>query len=162
VREADLSGASLQGALLLDTDLTDADLIGCRGHGVSAWRVKLERAKQQSLIITDKNEPEITVDNIEVAQFIYLMLNNEKVRDVIDTITSKDGADPRPLHARAEASSRWLAEWLMGATGCASPHRAPGEPLVLLRGARQRKAFTCGHGLSVKHIRPETHTGLVR
>jgi hypothetical protein len=34
-------------------------------------------------------EPEITVDNIEVAQFIYLMLYNQKVRDVIDTITSK-------------------------------------------------------------------------
>jgi hypothetical protein len=36
-----------------------------------------------------KSEPEITVDNIEIAQFIYLMLNNQKVRDVIDTITSK-------------------------------------------------------------------------
>jgi hypothetical protein len=35
------------------------------------------------------DEPKITVDNIEVAQFIYLMLNNEKVREVIDTITSK-------------------------------------------------------------------------
>lgn len=34
-------------------------------------------------------EPAIAVDNIEVAQFIYLMLNNQKVRDVIDTITSK-------------------------------------------------------------------------
>ena len=33
--------------------------------------------------------PEITVDNIEVAQFIYLMLHNQKIRDVIDTITSK-------------------------------------------------------------------------
>ena len=31
----------------------------------------------------------ITVDNIEVAQFIYLMLHNEKIREVIDTITSK-------------------------------------------------------------------------
>jgi hypothetical protein len=41
------------------------------------------------LIITPVNEPEITVDNIEVAQFIYLMLNNQKVREVIDTITSK-------------------------------------------------------------------------
>jgi hypothetical protein len=37
------------------------------------------------LVITGPGEPEITVDNIEVAQFIYLMLNNEKVRDVIDT-----------------------------------------------------------------------------
>ena len=29
------------------------------------------------------------MDNLEVAQFIYLMLNNQKIRDVIDTITSK-------------------------------------------------------------------------
>jgi len=56
---------------------------------VSAWGLKLPRAKQQNLIITRNDEPEITVDNIEIAQFIYLMLNNEKVRDVIDTITSK-------------------------------------------------------------------------
>ena len=40
-------------------------------------------------MITDAGEPTITVDNLEVAQFIYLMLNNRKVRDVIDTITSK-------------------------------------------------------------------------
>jgi len=41
------------------------------------------------LVITRYDEPAITVDNIEVAQFIYPMLNNQKVRDVIDTITSK-------------------------------------------------------------------------
>jgi hypothetical protein len=35
------------------------------------------------------DEPTITVDNIEVAQFIYLLLHNEKIRDVIDTVTSK-------------------------------------------------------------------------
>jgi hypothetical protein len=34
-------------------------------------------------------EPAFTVDNIKVAQFIYLMLNNQEIRDVIDTITSK-------------------------------------------------------------------------
>ena len=41
------------------------------------------------MLITGPDEPEITVDNIEVAQFVYLMLHNQKVRDVIDTITSK-------------------------------------------------------------------------
>jgi hypothetical protein len=49
----------------------------------------LDRAKQQNLVITPENEPEITVDNIDIAQFIYLLLNNQKIRDVIDTITSK-------------------------------------------------------------------------
>jgi hypothetical protein len=43
----------------------------------------------RNLIITATAEPDITVDNIEVAQFFYLMLNNKKIRDVIDTITSK-------------------------------------------------------------------------
>jgi len=94
--KADLSGADLRGvnlfaARLVDTDLRDADLTGCFVYGVSAWGLKLEGAKQQNLIITNlvENEPEITVDNLEVAQFIYLTLNNQKIRDVIDTITSK-------------------------------------------------------------------------
>ena len=41
------------------------------------------------MLITGADEPAITVDNIEVAQFIYLMLHNQKIRCVIDTITSK-------------------------------------------------------------------------
>jgi uncharacterized protein YjbI with pentapeptide repeats len=87
--EANLTGARLERATLVDTNLTGADLTGCRVYGVSAWGLKLEGAKQQNLVITPQDEPAITVDDIEVAQFIYLMLNNQKVRNVIDTITSK-------------------------------------------------------------------------
>jgi uncharacterized protein YjbI with pentapeptide repeats len=95
--KADLSGADLKranlfAASLVNTDLTGADLTGCYVYGVSAWSLKLdERTKQQNLIITNlvEGEPEITVDSLEVAQFIYLLLYNQKVRDVIDTITSK-------------------------------------------------------------------------
>ena len=91
---ANLSGAELtkgyiERAILVDTDLSGADLTGCRVYGVSAWALKLEGTKQQNLVITHENEPTITVDNIEVAQFIYLMLNNQKLRAVIDTVTSK-------------------------------------------------------------------------
>ena len=86
---ADLSGANLFWACLNHADLTGADLTSCRVHGVSAWGLKLERAKQQNLIITYENEPTVTVDNIEVAQFVYLLLHNEKIRDVIDTIGKK-------------------------------------------------------------------------
>jgi hypothetical protein len=87
--EANLSGASLAAALLVKTDLTGANLTGCCVYGVSAWGLKLEGAKQLNLVITAPPEADITVDNIEVAQFIYLLLHNEKIRDVIDTITSK-------------------------------------------------------------------------
>jgi hypothetical protein len=57
---------------------------------VSAWKVKHnEGTKQQDLVITAAGEVEIAVDNIEVAQFVYLLLHNEKIRDVIDTIGRK-------------------------------------------------------------------------
>ena len=39
--------------------------------------------------ITPDGAPQITVDNIEVAQFVYLLLHNEKIRDVIDTVGRK-------------------------------------------------------------------------
>ena len=45
--------------------------------------------KQQDLVLSPHGEPEITTDDLEVAQFIYLLLHNEKLQRVIDTITSK-------------------------------------------------------------------------
>jgi hypothetical protein len=87
---ANLSQAALRGAQLIETNLVDATLTDCRIYGISAWGVKLsERTKQQGLIITPIGEPEVTVDDLEVAQFIHLLLRNEKIRNVIDTITSK-------------------------------------------------------------------------
>ena len=87
--DANLTGADLSRATLVKTNLTGADLTGCRIHGVSAWDLELEGAKQQNLVITAPDEPEITVDKIEVAQFVYLLLRHEKIRDVIDTIGKK-------------------------------------------------------------------------
>jgi hypothetical protein len=84
-----LRGSDLRSTALVETILRDADLTGCRIYGISAWDLKLDGTKQRNLVITPADEPEITVDNIEVAQFIYLMLHNEKIRNVIDTITSK-------------------------------------------------------------------------
>jgi sugar/nucleoside kinase (ribokinase family) len=48
-----------------------------------------DQTTQQNLVITPDGTPAITVDNIKVAQFIYLLLNNQEIREVIDTITSK-------------------------------------------------------------------------
>ena len=99
LRLADLRGANLRGAklkaanltavLLIGGDLSAADLSDCRIYGISAWDLNLDGATQENLIITADDDPIITVDNLEVAQFIYVLLNNEKIRDVIDTITTK-------------------------------------------------------------------------
>ena len=87
---ADLTVADLSGAALVETNLADAVLTGCKIYGISAWNVKLnEGTKQQDLVITSEDEPPVTVDDLEVAQFVYLLLHNEKIRRVIDTIGKK-------------------------------------------------------------------------
>ncbi len=86
---ADLSGANLLAASILNTTIDGAVLTGCRVHGVSVWNLKGTPADQQNLIITGLNDPDITIDNIQLAQFVYLLLHNPHIRDVIDTVTSK-------------------------------------------------------------------------
>jgi hypothetical protein len=91
---ADLSGANLRsadlrGAKLVKTNLSNADLTGCRIYGAATWGLKVQGAIQRSIVITDDAGPEITVDDIEIGQFLYLMIDNVQLRRVIDGITSK-------------------------------------------------------------------------
>jgi len=97
--DANLTDANLTGANLRDADLTRAQLLGarlqeaildgCIIYGISAWDLDLTGTIQRDLLITPIDEPAIRVDNLEVAQFVYLLLHNEKIRDVIETITTK-------------------------------------------------------------------------
>jgi uncharacterized protein YjbI with pentapeptide repeats len=94
LREADLSNADLtcahlDGVSLVEANLQGANLDGCHVFGTSVWKSNLHECKQSNLVITPEDEPGITVDNLKVAQFIYMILNDNDIRDVIDTITSK-------------------------------------------------------------------------
>ena len=89
LRGANLCRANLERATLVETNLEGANLSQCRIYGLSAWNLNLKGAIQDNLVIAAQGNPTITLDSLEVAQFIYLLLNNEKLRQVIDTITSK-------------------------------------------------------------------------
>src|ERR1017187_621159 len=89
LRDADLSGADLSRTLMVRTRLSNTNLTGCSVYGLSVWDAQLDGTLQSNLVITPKGAPAITVDNLEVAQFIYLLLNNQRIRHVIDSITSK-------------------------------------------------------------------------
>jgi uncharacterized protein YjbI with pentapeptide repeats len=86
---ADLSQSDFRRAVLVGTNFQRANLDGLKIYGCSVWNVDLESSHQTNLQINDEGEPLITVDNLEVAQFIYLILNNQKIRHAIDTITTK-------------------------------------------------------------------------
>jgi len=96
---ANLYFTNLSGASLSEVDLTRADLVntkinkvkvsGSSVYGISVWDLEGEFEEQKDLVITPPGVPTITVDNIKVAQFVYLILNNEEIRDVLNTLTSK-------------------------------------------------------------------------
>ncbi len=90
----DLSGANLDGAnisdsIMVEANLQNAKLTRCHVYGLSAWDVKLDNCVQRDLVITRYDKSKITVDNIEIAQFIHLLIQNEKIRTIIDSVTSK-------------------------------------------------------------------------
>ena len=92
--KANLSGANLRGAwlrqsILIKTNFAGADLTGAHVYGASVWDVNLERAQQNDLVVTEPGDTTVTADNLEMAQFLHLLLTNKKLRDFIDTITSK-------------------------------------------------------------------------
>jgi len=89
LRGADLTQANLIGARIVRTNLSEAILTNCLVYGVAVWRANLQGANQDNLIVTPTDESTITVDNLKIAQFIYLLLDNEEIREVIDTIAKK-------------------------------------------------------------------------
>jgi uncharacterized protein YjbI with pentapeptide repeats len=94
LRRANLSGANLSDAdlsrsALIKTNLTGATLTGCRIYGISAWSLELEGSKQHNLNVGDSGEPAVMVDELEVAQFIYLLLNHRRLRKVLNAITER-------------------------------------------------------------------------
>jgi uncharacterized protein YjbI with pentapeptide repeats len=89
LRGADLTDTYLHGALLVGTNIDKAKISRSSVYAVDVWDLEGECAEQQDLVITPARAPIITVDNIKVAQFIYLILNNQEIRNVISTLTSK-------------------------------------------------------------------------
>jgi uncharacterized protein YjbI with pentapeptide repeats len=86
---ADLTEAHLNSCNLISANIHNAKISKSDIYGINVWDLEGEFKEQKDLIITPKDASPITVDNIKVAQFVYLILNNKEIRDVINTLTSK-------------------------------------------------------------------------
>lgn len=94
-READLSGAQLQGADLENASLVGAFVDGavfdgCRVYGVSAWDLQGAPHSQKNLLLADGDDGEIRVDDLEVAQVLYLIYSNAKIREFINQCSERN------------------------------------------------------------------------
>lgn len=94
-RDADLTGADLHESVLENCSLVRATVEGadfhrCIVYGLSAWDLKGTPRRQDDLVITPAGEPDVTVDDLEVAQFVYLVCSNPKIRRFLDAFTEKN------------------------------------------------------------------------
>ena len=93
-----MTGANLQGTQLARTNLSRATLTGCTIYGLSAWNLNVKGVVQkEDLRILYKvqqangewDEGEFLVNDLEVAQFVFLLLDNTRINNVFNTLTSK-------------------------------------------------------------------------
>jgi hypothetical protein len=94
--KADLSGATLRETIMIETNFKNANISDCQIYGVSAWNLNLTDSIQKNLIVSrdslflmsdgsfllppHKIDPIITIDNLEIAQFVYLLLPTPQQR----------------------------------------------------------------------------------
>ncbi len=83
------SHTNLNRTIFVRTNMSKITIQNASVYGVSVWDIIGKIKNQNDLIITPKELSAITVDELEMAQFIYLLINNTKIRNAIDTITSK-------------------------------------------------------------------------
>jgi uncharacterized protein YjbI with pentapeptide repeats len=88
LRGADLSGADLSGAdlsysICAGSNFSRASLTGCRIYAMCSWDMTADDVVQKSLCITLRDEPEIVVDELQVAQFIALWIAGGTLPSVI-------------------------------------------------------------------------------
>jgi len=91
LKNAKLYHTNLEYSNLTDTDFRGATVDSARIYGASIWNSNLEGAVQRNLILNASVDhgPTISVDDLEIGQFIFLLMNNRRIRNAIDNITSK-------------------------------------------------------------------------
>jgi uncharacterized protein YjbI with pentapeptide repeats len=99
--KADLSNAYLNAACLVQCKVKGANFRGAWVYGTSVWELDGTPGDESGLNMMPMStytpsgfeesfeDVVFTVDNLRLAQFIYLLSSNKQLRDVIDTITSK-------------------------------------------------------------------------
>jgi len=87
IRDSDFYGCNLS-----NVDLSNAEISNCYIYGISAWGIKRnDLTKTSNLIITSmySESAKITVDDIELAQFISLVMDNKKISNLINSMRTK-------------------------------------------------------------------------
>jgi len=87
--QVEIIDCDLQYATFINCRFINSSLINCDVYGVSVWDCIFESVIQSDLNIGRIGHPRITVDDLEMAPFISLLLAHEKLRSVITSLTQR-------------------------------------------------------------------------
>ena len=87
LRGANLANANLCFATLLTTNLENAVLDNCAVYGTSFWDVAAADSSQRDLDIMPAQQPVLSVDSLQTAQLVGMLLHHEKARYEVFSIT---------------------------------------------------------------------------
>ncbi len=87
LRSANAANANFCFATLLRTNLENAVLDNCAVYGTSLWDVNLTESRQRDLDIMPAQQPVLSVDSLQTAQLVGMLLHHEKARYEVFSIT---------------------------------------------------------------------------
>lgn len=87
--QCSLEACDLTYSRLVRTVVEGGRIVNCGIYGVSVWDVHANGVEISELCITPDGQAKVTVDDLDVAQFLYLVLENKRLRGVIETMTGK-------------------------------------------------------------------------
>jgi len=87
LRGANAANANLCFATLLRTNLEGAILDRCAVYGTSLWEVQMAGSSQRDLDIMPPQQPVLSVDSLQTAQLVGMLLHHEQARAEVFTIT---------------------------------------------------------------------------
>jgi hypothetical protein len=86
-RSANAANANFCFATLLRANLENAILDNCAVYGTSLWDVNLTECRQRDLDIMPAQQPVLSVDSLQTAQLVGMLLHHEKARYEVFSIT---------------------------------------------------------------------------
>jgi uncharacterized protein YjbI with pentapeptide repeats len=87
LRRANVANANLCFATLLRTNLEGAILDNCAVYGTSLWEVQTADSRQRDLDIMPAQQPVLSVDSLQTAQLVGLLLHHDYARYDVFSIT---------------------------------------------------------------------------
>ena len=90
LNRADMRSTILRHASLGGANMQDANLSGAEVYGAGIWGITGKPANQTGLIIQETvKSPPITVDDLDTAQLLFVLLDNPRFADVLDALSSR-------------------------------------------------------------------------